>query len=299
MFLLARLLAEGYAEDPARAQADDDAVAGVTLPELQRFVEHIRLAAADMRFLDPADQTLAGKRFLEASLFTYPGDGDALMNVRETAHLLALMISAKVLADETHAEIAALCPSPGLDPFGYPYVETRCYRARFFEHHARHWRRMPGMDAHYADLLTTRGYRNEWVIADFEKSFETAARKKGFSDAPIDSSDSEGLAALGQYVEVVFAKFDADASGFLNHDEAIAAFPVFQAKLAEMACRQGSCLSDGKLRSLFTWLLQYGYVPSSFFQKMNFLRWHALRSQSVYADRSCILQIFAMISAQQ
>ncbi len=285
---LARLFARGWAEEAARASARDDFALKVSQEELSRFVEAIRAIGADVKYLDRGDRLLAEKRFREGSLFTFASDGDAFLSVREAAQLVALMISAKRLSNQMHEDIAGQCAQGPVDPFDYVTIEPVCYREVFFANAPLYWKRLPRLLEDFDGL-------KEPVLGNFKRSLEMGARKSGFSPALMNSSDSEGFASLTQYVEVVFARFDKDQSGYLDINEAHAAFPVFQRSLKEVTCKRGKCLSStSDLRAVFTYLLGNGFAPS----KWQFIRWrYNPFGHSIYANRARILKILSELSS--
>jgi hypothetical protein len=288
---LARLLMDGYADNPAQAAQGTDLAEVVSFPAFERFVGDITPIGVDVKVIDPLDPLLAIKRFREASLFTYAGTGSGRISIQQAAQLLALMVSGKRLALQIHQEaLDAGCKSLGPDPFGFDYIDPVCYRRNFFGQPDHYWKNMPKLAEYYGDL---EGYAR----SAFEANIETGARKLGFSPQPINSSDSEGFAILGQYVEVIFSRFDADDSGTLDWNEAEEAFPVFQGSLHEISCQQGHCLnSEADLYAVFTYMLAHGKAPGT----AAFLRWRYLPARGgLYADRGRLIQIFGELGKPQ
>lgn len=284
---LGRILTAGYAEDPARAATDDDETQTLSFPEFKAFIQGITDVGDDIKFIDPNDPNEAEKRFREAELFTFAGTGSNFISSRQAAHLLALMISGKLLANQIHQEVIdSGCKTLGMDPYDYYLIDTECYRKRFFGNVEHFWRNMPKLAAYYRSLKDPQR-------TAFEHAMEDGARKLGYSPQPMNSSDSEGFAMIGQYIEVIFARYDADDSGALDWDEAETAFPIFKGTLEELSCAQGHCLhSEGDLKAVFTYMLATGHSPSA----AAFVRWRYLPFfRNLSADRGTLMQIFGAL----
>ncbi|MGK5083183.1 hypothetical protein WDW37_07735 [Bdellovibrionota bacterium FG-1] len=287
MYELVRLVVRGYAEDSERAVNVDDSETKMTFEEFNRFCEDIRAVGVDIKYLDPNDHKVAQKRFREAALFTYSGNGDEFLSVTEGAQLLALMLSAKRLANQVHQfAIDAGCPVGEMDPFNYRLIDADCYRRTFFANAERFWGKMPNLLKYIKGLMPAQ--RQE-----LKRAIEDGARKGGYSQEMMNSSDSEGFGMIGHYIEVIFARYDQDDSGVLDWDEAAQAFPIFKRSLREMTCQTGHCLdSDADLTAVFTYLLAHGHSPSTF----QFIRWRYLPIfRGLFADRGQLAQIFALL----
>jgi hypothetical protein len=168
----------------------------------------------------------------------------------------------------------------------YLLVNAQCYRDNFFGRIDHYWVNMPRMAAYYHSLKPA-------ARAEFEHSMEDGARKQGYSQDGMGSNDSEGFGMIGQYVEVVFSRFDHDDSGTLDWNEAEEAFPVFKSALHDVSCQQGHCLtSDADLNAVFTYMLAHGKAPSA----LAFARWRYLPFfRSLSADRGTLMAIFAQL----
>jgi hypothetical protein len=287
MYSLARLMTAGYAEDPARAATDDDETQKVTFEEFKRFVDDIHDGGVDLKYIDPKDPHLAEKRYREAELFTFAGVGDEYVSTRQTAQLLALMISGQRLADRIYdGALAAKCKTYGPDPYDYLLIDAQCYRDYLFGHTDAIWSNLPRMAA-YFKTLSGKG------LDDFKHAMEDGARKQGYNDSPMNSNDYQGFAMIGQYVEVVFERFDQADEGVLGWNEARQAFPIFKNSLRDETCQQGHCLnSEGDLYAVFTFMLAYGRAPSP----LEFVRWRYIHiGRHINATRGTLMQIFGAL----
>lgn len=289
--LVAHLLVRSYAESPTRLDS------GVTIDEADQFYLDLRDLGIDLRVFDPLDTSVARKRFFEADLFSFEGNGDGILSPDEAAGMLALLFSAKGQANRFHEAVARVCnrkskielrPIP-VDFFGYEVVEASCYRQEFFKKVEDSFARLPKLLEYYT------GLRREERMG-FVRDLEDAARAHGFSSQPVDSADSERIVAVAQYLETLFLRFDLDRSGAIDAREAESAFPVIKRALQNATCQGGSCLEgDDFLRAVFTYLLAFGRPPG----KLGLGTWMLARPfWSFQADRGDVLRVLAKLASK-
>ncbi len=286
---IVRAVSRGYIEDPLHSlsEQDDDHVM-LTLPEFSKLILDFRNIALDLAIFDPQDPTIAKNRFRESNLFTFSGNGDEYLTIREGTQEMSMMISAKVLGLKTHSDAQASgCKSGEFDIYRYRSIDPDCYREWLFTNLKSVLQNFPQFTVYFESLEPE-------AVIEFKNYYELSARKSGVSTVWMNSADSDGFSMLPHYVEVLFDRFDKDRSGALGLYEARAAFPLFRSLLADLTCQIGSCLTLEKdLEAVFTFLLAYGHSPS----KSEFVQWRYFPDYSnVVADRTRIIQIFAMIA---
>ncbi|MCM2279177.1 MAG: hypothetical protein NDJ89_13960 [Oligoflexia bacterium] len=297
MDLLARLMMSSYAEDPSRARAK------VELREVERLYLDFKSVGVDLRIFDPKNDQVAQRRFLDSNLFTFAGNGDEWMDVREATQILAYMISAKTVTARVHLGISRSCLAsqggdsetqlPETDFFGYPLVPADCYRRAYFERQGEIWSHLPHLSAYYGALK--RDPRRTPEREAFERDLETVARKEGHNDSPFTSADTDTLSGLVQYLETVFLRYDNDRSGTINLHEAFksndAAYPVFRSALKKAS----GLKEDWQLETLFSYLLAHGRIPD----KWEFGKWLAKGKLGLWkfeADRGRMIRILAELA---
>lgn len=307
---LGRIFVRGYGLAAAKDGRPGDRV---SMSEVEQFYYDIRGIGVDLKLFDPINMNTV-KRFVEADLFTFDSNGDRQMSAEEAAGALAFMSSTKIQAGRLHDAIAEECHAAGgraspQDFFDYDLIDPVCYRREFFGNFAYALRRLPGMVA-YFQTLKAQGVSNPLVkgcdrYADgsrerFECALENAARSGGVSAEKMNSSDSEALYGLAEYMEAIFIRYDRNGDGRVDLDEAIdgsdSAFATFRAHLADATCKIGSCLTgSSSLKTVFTFMLVHGRPPST----LEFVGWFVARPTwgwFVHADRARLADILGNLS---
>ncbi len=283
---VARLLIESYAEDEKRALM----VGGLNLPEFKTLYQDVKELGVELRYFDPKNPLSAMARYQEANFFTFAANGDEILSAAELTQELTFILSAEHLSRRIHNEIATRCPTGPQDDFGFPVIDASCYRRELFGNFEHYWDRLGGVAAYYRNADS--GERRA-----FESHLEGSARKKGVSEAPVDSTDSESFAMLPHYVEALFARFDRNHSGVLDVSEVLGGtdpmFAVFRPMLEKMSGFQDT----ERLQALLVYLLKYGAPPTvSASGAMKF--WLFRQSRPLWdlqADRGRIMGIFALM----
>lgn len=294
MYEIAFMLMRGYIDDPTRMPPETGALgqslyqSGALESEVAQFYQDFKPFGVAIKLFAPDDDSVPADRFRDANLFLYASNGDNLLDPEEGQQLLAFLVSADRLADRFHfAIVADGCPTGPLDIYGWPTVDAQCYRQTLWANRATFFRDMPGLLRYYAGLGATQA-------ASFQQFLEQASRPSGYSNAMFGQDDAQRIAAVLQYVEALFGRFDTNGDGVIDKTEAEAAFPVVESRLA-----QASCLTkEDELHALFTYLLKNGTPPpKGLLGDLDFLAWMVSQDyQSYTADRSRILQIIAGLS---
>jgi hypothetical protein len=289
---------------PARARNIEKN--GLTLPEFTNLISEYWELLIDFKMVGPNNNRFkdAKKRFREASIFTQSSNGDEYISIEEGVQLVQYMFSASPLGGDIHDRAIQYCQPVGKpDDYGEPTVEPKCYRevAFDFSSHNQHvsdlWKQFPLMVRFYDGLKPEEQ-------AEFRNSVEKSVRKPWLKPEDYFGSDeSDSLPMVFHYIEGLFLRFDTGSfgspgkpDGFIDQEEAKAAFPVFRNALNELS---GGGLDDSKLRSAFTYLLAKGTTPvvgwRHLLDSADFLWWH-LWKPNFKANRLHVVGIFAMIS---
>lgn len=307
----------GYSHDPLRPIER-----GFQLEELRELYEDFRQIGIELRIFDPDGEKVPEKRFFESNLLTFAADGDGYADVVEMTQELLLLLSGKALADRIHAFSAqsragVSCLFGDLDPYGYPWLDARCFRERLFNTTAfgLFFERFPRFRDFYSEILAkprtpitdlpgsaarelTEGEQRR---LRFHQAFEEATRERGFSDEhPVGSEDIQAMVMLVHYMEVIFARFDRDGSGTLDPQETLLAVPVLASKLREATCFR----SEPELRDALAFMLGSGLVqPQGVRQKIKAGWWWYVRRPLAHfrgrpapdfqADRDRVTGLFA------
>lgn len=284
-----RAVVMGYAADPLASR-----YTGLTKDEFKDFFDDVRALGVDLNFLDPGDEGIWSSTFAEANMFMLASDanepdGASRLSFFEGVDLISYALSGSQMSRGVYRDLGANCRGYAPDVFGIPKVEPDCYRRWFQEHFLQNYRFLP----QWARLVKGLSGREKRA---FQKELELAARKKGYSDDLIESTDIDRGTMIFQYIEAIFTRFDANKSGALELSEAERAFPMLKDVLAE-----ASGISDSNtLYALFTYLLKFGEPPESLKDKLWFqFIWKADRRMwTISADRRQVLRIIAKLNSK-
>jgi hypothetical protein len=282
---IASLLIHGYA-----GLADDpQAVIPRSLreSELVQVYMDARPLGIELKYFDPADASAPHKRFRDASLFLFPSNGDARLDLAETTELIRYLISGKRLGDDAHRAIAKVCQTGPLDPYDFVTIDPNCYRREYYGHVATYWAGMPGLRKYYASLS-----RDDQ--AEYAKLLESVARKKTDPQAWFDSDDSEAIPTLVEYMETFFTKFDRNGDGQLTGQELEAVYQLVDDQLKRVTCVSNPYAR----RAVFNYLVRYGQPPDrTLVGTARFLAlWGTEIFQYFSADRLQMLRILSELS---
>ncbi|MBI4924821.1 MAG: hypothetical protein HY843_02765 [Bdellovibrio sp.] len=292
LYRITKLVMGGYSE------ITPDGWLGTTEDNLKEFELDFKKIFVDLKFLHPLKEKLYILRFLEANLFTFASYGDQWISVAEATQLISFMTSAKMFGSRIHNEIYEICAAKGkilkdddghvvLDYFNNYGIEQKCYwetlfssvRASVRDGNKTYFSNLPGLNTYIAKYV--QGNNNKFdsipfcvelqvVLKQFmelnrvsKDRFQWAWNIAGRLDIEkdiIDSSDSETMMGILQYVEALITRFDKDSNGFLDRTEAMAAYPYFQSVIKKLAAK--SNVTDPKsLEALYTYLLYEGKFP--------------------------------------
>lgn len=295
----------GYIDGPEMKKRTDSYESdGLLIGEFTALITDFWQLLGDVKFVGPKNTPTidANKRFRESSLFMQVSDGNNVISMDEGLQLVLYMFSANPLSIETHNRAEKLCRTGALDDYGEPTVETKCYRSKIYDFSSSNreaadlWKSFPLLIQFYDGLSLSQQ-------ADFQEYVETASRKPDVPrDAWFGSDDSQTTVMMFHYIEAMFLRFDADKDGFLDEAEAKIAFPIFQNTLATLSDMKPS---DGKLKSAFFWLLEYGAPPvdegmggwRKFWNGVDFMMYH-WGTPKFNADRLSVLKVFSTLATQ-
>ncbi len=257
--------------------------------ELDQLYDDIRDVGVDLQFLDPNSGAGGGSRFRDGNLFTYAGNGDALLDLHEAVQLLAFLMSGKDASSDLHKLLVGRCANIPGGIFGTKLVEKRCFFERVFAEYGEYFRHLPGFVAYL------NGLKAENRTQILEALIRIAKAGRPFPEY-MEILDTDTVSVLPHYIESVYLLFDEDRSGRLETDEALQAFVRFETILKSLA--NDPSMSRKDLQALFTYLLDRGKAPETTFEKMGFLlwKWRGQGSWNLSVERSRILDIFEQLN---
>jgi hypothetical protein len=124
---------------------------------------------------------------------------------------------------------------------------------------------------------------------------ENVARPDGFSADWYDSGDFDQISALYHYLEAIYIRFDLNHDGYLDQNEAMAAYPVLKQVLKDTAAKMGITFlkSDEDFQAVLMHLLSRGTIPSTqdWSSVIDFGIRRYIYASNFKADRSRVLQV--------
>lgn len=289
---LARLLIRAATESPSRLERYE----GLSLTETQSFFKLVRSFFVELKILHPDHSTFADSRFRDASIFTAHSNGDAYVNFSEMGDVIGMISSGIKVNSLFRKKINQKCvPSNvaiGLDTV----VQEECFRGVYHGFMLQNFTGLPEYLKYYKS--TPR--------SNFDAFFRDLTRAAGAipdSRGAIRLAEGDQTPHIIQYVEMLFARFDANKDSVISASDAIEAFPAFRGILTELTKNQ-SLIDPEDLLALFTYILRYGQPPenvSDFLFK--WLPWKSDREKwptkwILSADRYRVAQILGYIADQ-
>lgn len=221
---------------------------------LSQWYEDFHTFGVEMKAFDPRSLNSGPRAFKEANFFTFSGNGDKAMDLKETYQFVSFLFSGGMRSsnDLQSKMLAAGCGVPELDVFGFKKFEERCFQKEFFASFGQYFENLPWMVA-YVRTLGPQAQR------EFFEDLMVAARVSEPQGGLVEMADVRTLVMILHYVESVFTGYDKDQDQRLSVAEVKLASDRFVGFLREM--RPGT--SDSNLRDGFTYLVFSGEMPST------------------------------------
>lgn len=273
---------QGWTKNQVNAQS----LTGLTEAETQEVYLDLTPLGADLKWMDTRNTQAGVRTFMETSIFMSSSNNDGFLNIQEGVEWFSFVMSGGTLADKIYErEFQPECGLPISDILGRKKIDAVCFRKKFLKV--------------WAGYLTNLPHLVTWVRQDGSgerarlmlQALETAARNKGLTDDPVDSSEFRSMIPIAQYLESLFARFDQNKNAILDHDEVWSTFPLLQPFIKQMG--KGSADSDEIQRTVLSYILQYGECPEpKLIDKAWVAYWVvARRFQSDEADRIQVLKV--------
>ncbi len=253
----------------------------VSPEQFKEFFADFTEVAAALGIIDTTVPEFQLKRFREANLFTFSGNGDDFVDADEALYLVSYLNSSGVLTAKTTKLLKERCASLGDDHMGGVFYELGCMREAYYSDVDALWDHFPGLLKHYKGLDAKKKL-------EFQRSLEMASRPFGLSDKPVNTSDIQGFSTIPHYVEGLLLRIDENGDQHLDLAEARKALPIFKKFLAELA--NADPKDEGMLEAVFTYTIKFSHPPRKTVGGIShFLWWRATKAfWKLNADRSAI-----------
>ncbi len=217
-------------------------------------------------------------RLFEASLFLPSSDRYQNLNQLEALELESLLFSVVTEAPTLHDAIQKYCRTR------LEKIQAPCYREEMAERISRSLRGTPLMGAALAQLPIPDRVE---VIANLDQFL-----RKNKIDAAYTEDDTRSILLTMYYIELLFYRFDKNENGVFDNAEAQLAYPFFQTFIADKAAALGRKDPEEHYK-IYTYILAKQKVPSTFFEKLDYLNWQPTKPFQI--DRQGILWLFSTL----
>ncbi|MBX3033324.1 MAG: hypothetical protein KF865_05305 [Bdellovibrionaceae bacterium] len=288
---LSRLFIASYSGEKDRIESG----LGLNVAEAQQAFVDFRSLAVSLDLIEKDNMKFMENRFREANIFMHRSDGNDLASFVEVHEMVYSIISGLEIDARIKPKLVERCVPVGRPVRSETPIPYDCLLWVYQSIAPWQMSSMP-------ELL-------QFVSAQKPEQYNSFIRNglKGAGWIPnganeVKLGDASLLPQLLQYIENVYARFDADGDGVISVPEARLAFPVFEdlfRKLAKKDLEAGT-IRERDLLALFTYILKYGKPPGGFFEGI--FKWSPWRdnpqSWSLATDRAMIAQILAFIADQ-
>jgi hypothetical protein len=206
------------------------------------------------------------KRFQEADLFVSRSNGDDLASFLEIHDIAIHLISGTARATKTHDNIYTHCLTPAALPLNrYTEVPEACLLDAYYKFNEG-FEFLPLYSALKIDM-------GEALNKDYDIKLLTAAGYIPNDRQTVLLDDADNFPHIVQYIEMMFAQFDADLDGALTKEEALTAFPVYKNLIRTVvkSMEGGDKIKEEQLPGVFIYFLKNGRGPKNVIEKLQFM----------------------------
>jgi hypothetical protein len=253
----------------------------LTLDQMNEAVAEVLPIIHSFGWLADVDNSVGGRRYYEANLFTSASNGDDYLDLTEAVRYLAFITSAYVSADHWLKTADQVCPE------GRP---PECVRAVGFDTSNDILSSMP----------VVQKLVKKWGRVRFNKYLMAA--ETAILGAP--ASDTYGVGTLLQvwqlmeYDETFMQRFDRNRNQSIDLAEATRSYSVYGTQLGARLRSKFPDLTDDDVWVFFTFLMRFGEDPFNMWGGQEaMLNWKSRRKSWVLnAQRDTLMGILAGLS---
>lgn len=240
--------------------------ASLTLEELEFTFVQLRTVLIELDLVNPTNEKFMTKRFREADLFTTRSNGDGLAQYLEIHDLIIHIMSGTARAEAVHDQIFSQCLTPEALPLNrYTEIGESCLQDVYFKYD-QGFEFLPSFIKLKSDM-------GETIYKDHAKNLLVAAGYIPNDRNIVLLDDADNFPHIVQYIEMMFAQFDADKDGHLIKEEALMAFPVYKKTIQKVVSSMsgGEKIKEAQLPGVFIYFLRNGHGPRNVIEKLQFM----------------------------
>ncbi|MBC7457936.1 MAG: hypothetical protein H7235_06635 [Bdellovibrionaceae bacterium] len=192
--------------------------------QMMDFTRDFKQFGIELKLNDPRSKNDGSKAFLAADLFGFTSDGNNMMSMSETFEYMHYLVAE---GSGTTIQIqkdlaAAKCELQELDVFGNHWNPELCFMQNLKHNFSKYFVGKPGL-IQYLTKLSDKEFLDYYtLLMDFSR-FDMKNKSQ-----KIETADIQTFVVLTSYIEAMFVKYDADASGTLSAQEIRSSFPKFK-----------------------------------------------------------------------
>lgn len=287
--VVARVLLRSFVNSSQRLAA----YSGATLPEMEAAFKSLRPVLVQLELIDEKNTSFASSRFREANIFVPHSDGNTLVSFAEGVDLVGMIWSGLKINTKLRAQLIRDCLGGRAKVRGSTQVSVSCAAASYRRTFPKVGVSMPE-HIRFINNLNTEMWNN--YIGNVFKAAGYVPNSKGLA-----SLDDISLSPhVMQYVEMIYARFDANDDDYISTEEAIKAFPAFKGVMLELAQEQlkNGTIKEDELVDVFGFILRFGHPPTSISEKLRYLfNWKGKsKSWDIWAGRTQLSEILGYIA---
>lgn len=287
-----RIFINSYAMDMARINSH----AGLTQDEVQQAYLDFKPIAVSFGIVDPSDTNFMKSRFRDASIFMPHSDGGPLASFGEIHDLINALVSGLRLSNILQADLIQACHLPT-----HPKHLKRHALPPVVSEDCLYKTAKATIGSSFTSLPDLQKFEANTSDQDFHSFFNDVMTAT--NTIPVNGNvkfaDVSLLPQILQYIELFYARFDANGDGVITPDEARIAYPAFETILKQVAAKElhDGTLKESDLLAVFMWTLKNGKPPAGLWQDIEFLFFKGDPSSWKFAaSRSQVAKILAYIS---
>lgn len=250
MRALSRLLMRGYGSNTKELLNN----AGMTEKGLIAWYDDFQELGLEIKAFDPRSANSGSRSFLEANFFTFSGNGNDLMDQRESYEFVSTLFSAGLSTSEKVRQqmVVAQCTTNEKDVFGFPFIKEPCFKSQLRKYFDLYFKNLPGMVRYVKSLDSS-----QWNV--FYRFLAVAAAVKGQKFGYVETANIRSMVMILHYIESIVVLYDQDHSQGLSLKEVYSATPRFMSFFKTVAGTQSQTL----LREGFAYLVFKGSIPDA------------------------------------
>ncbi len=262
---------------------------GLTQPDGDTALAELRYFFIDLGLLDPKNTKFIENRFQEANLYLPHSDGNNVASFGEINDLLITAISGAGVGKNMNDLITGRC---GRGPSKNQDIDLTCAQGVL-------WKNFGTLFRPLVDLQKFRQNHPEDFVKVFNNILKASGVKPGTQNT-VKPIQFNFVPFISQFMELMVIRFDLNHDGYIDTDDALKAYPVFETlfkKFAQSAIDKGQ-LSEKDLPAVFTYSLKYGHPPQGIGDLFQWLSWKKKKPSEwdVKADRARVTEILALIA---